>query len=167
MSEPVVIVDVRPDLREGRPPFERLMAAVEALEPGQDLCVIAPVDPVPLKQLLTRRGFAHQSRTLPSGDWEVLFQRRPAPAAPTAAGGAPRSAKPAGEVIPLDARGLEPPQPMVRILETLSTLPPGTTLAAHTDRRPMHLFAMLAERGYTAESQAQDDDSFITFIRRG
>jgi uncharacterized protein (DUF2249 family) len=65
----------------------------------------------------------------------------------------------------LDARGLEPPQPLVAILEALGTLPVHAELRAHTDRRPMHLYAQLEARGFTGESQEQSDGSFITHIR--
>jgi TusA-related sulfurtransferase len=65
----------------------------------------------------------------------------------------------------VDARGLEPPQPMMRILEALATLPPGAGLRARTDRRPMHLYAMIEERGYRAETQMESDGSFVTDIR--
>jgi TusA-related sulfurtransferase len=70
------------------------------------------------------------------------------------------------EPLEVDARGLEPPQPLVRILEAVATLPDGATLRAHTDRRPMHLYALLAERGYRAETLEQSDGSFLTLIRR-
>ena len=40
-----------------------------------------------------------------------------------------------GEVIEIDARGLEPPQPLVVILEAAEILPRGTELRAHTARR--------------------------------
>ena len=68
--------------------------------------------------------------------------------------------------VTLDARGLEPPRPLVVILESLEGLPEGAEIRAHTDRRPMHLYAMLEERGYTGESEEQHDGSFITTIRR-
>ena len=64
----------------------------------------------------------------------------------------------------LDVRGLEPPQPMVRILETLASLPLDAALRACTDRRPMHLYAQLARRGFAAETEEQQDGSFITCI---
>ena len=66
----------------------------------------------------------------------------------------------------VDARGLEPPQPLVTILEALANLRAGAELRAHTDRRPMHLYAQLEERGFTGESEEQNDGSFITKIRR-
>jgi TusA-related sulfurtransferase len=69
------------------------------------------------------------------------------------------------EVIELDARGLEPPQPLVTILEAVTTLSSSAMLRARTDRRPMHLYAQLEERGFAGESQEQADGSFITHIR--
>lgn len=66
----------------------------------------------------------------------------------------------------VDARGLEPPQPLIVILENLERLPEGAELHACTDRRPMHLYALLEERGYTGETEEQHDGSFITTIRR-
>lgn len=66
----------------------------------------------------------------------------------------------------LDARGLEPPQPLVVILEALAGLPEGAEMRAHTDRRPMHLYALLEQRGFAGESEEQYDGSFITTVRR-
>jgi hypothetical protein len=66
----------------------------------------------------------------------------------------------------VDARGLEPPQPMVKILETLATLPTDAALRARTDRRPVHLYPMLEARGFAGQSEEQSDGSFITHIRR-
>jgi len=54
---------------------------------------------------------------------------------------------------------------MVRILEAADALPAGGVLRARTDRRPMHLYPLLEERGFTAETQPEADGSFLTFIR--
>ena len=69
-------------------------------------------------------------------------------------------------VVTVDARGLEPPQPLVVILEALANLAEDGEMCAHTDRRPMHLYAQLEERGFTGETKEQNDGSFITTIRR-
>lgn len=71
----------------------------------------------------------------------------------------------AGRVIELDARGLEPPQPMIRILEALRTLPEGGELRARTDRRPVHLYPLLEERGFRAESSEAPEGGFLTVVR--
>ena len=73
---------------------------------------------------------------------------------------------PAPEFVEVDARGLEPPQPLVKILEALTGLSEGAELHARTDRRPIHLYAQLEERGFTAETMEQSDGSFLTHVRR-
>lgn len=67
----------------------------------------------------------------------------------------------------LDNRGLEPPQPMMRILETLETLPEGATLLAINEREPLFLYPELAERGYAYETTPHPDGSFHIAIVRG
>ena len=167
MSERLVRLDVREDIRAGREPFTRIMGTVADLGIGQALLLIAPFEPVPLFSILERRGFSHQSHATESGDWEVLFSRSAAPSQDEEPSDGPDSAPEAcARDLEVDARGLEPPQPLVTILEALSTLPEGATLQARTDRRPMHLYAQLEERGFTGQTQAQADGSFITLIRR-
>lgn len=69
-------------------------------------------------------------------------------------------------LVQLDARGLEPPQPLVAILEALATLPQGSVLEARTDRHPVHLHAVLAERGFRGETlpAPPHDHGFVTRI---
>jgi uncharacterized protein (DUF2249 family) len=66
----------------------------------------------------------------------------------------------------VDARGLEPPQSLVVILEALARLPEGAELRARTDRRPMHLYDQLNARGFLGETEQQHDGGFVTIIRR-
>lgn len=66
----------------------------------------------------------------------------------------------------LDARGLEPPRPMMKILEAVAVLPENATLAAHTDRQPLLLYPQLEQRGFTYETSPQPDGSHLTHIRR-
>jgi uncharacterized protein (DUF2249 family) len=167
----LITLDVRADLRAKREPFSKIMAAVAALRVEQSLRILAPFEPVPLIELLGRQGFQHTARADAAGDWEVLFTRGSGespiavmPTAPQARVGI--AAERPVETIKLDARGLEPPQPLVTILEALGTLPAQAELSAHTDRRPLHLYAQLEERGFTGTSQEQSDGSFITHIRR-
>jgi uncharacterized protein (DUF2249 family) len=66
----------------------------------------------------------------------------------------------------VDTRGLQPPEPLVRILEALAELPANAELQALTDRRPVHLYDQLAERHFTAETEERPDGSHLTRIRR-
>jgi uncharacterized protein (DUF2249 family) len=167
-----VTIDVREDIRTGREPFSKIMGAAAALQADEQLLIIAPFEPVPLYQVLEKQGFRHSSKQAVAGDWEVRFIRQsgvsPRQSGPAAASQAssPDSEFTKVNMVQVDARGLEPPQPMVRILETLAGLPPGAQLQARTDRRPMHLYAQLEDRGFTAETQEQPDGSFLTHVRR-
>jgi len=64
----------------------------------------------------------------------------------------------------LDLRGLEPPEPMLRILTALEAMPGGTGFRARTDRQPIHLFPELIARGASYTSEAAADGSWITTI---
>ncbi len=51
----------------------------------------------------------------------------------------------------IDVRGLAPPQPLVRILQLLRTLPRDAVLIVHHDRDPLLLYPELAQIGWGAE----------------
>ncbi|HZL78122.1 MAG TPA: DUF2249 domain-containing protein [Candidatus Limnocylindrales bacterium] len=168
MSENIVTLDVRDDLRQGREPFSKIMNAVAQLHSDENLLLVAPFEPAPLFSVLGKQGFDHKSQQIESGDWEVLFTRRNGEAVAFV----PHEHSSCGavkteptEIIEVDARKLEPPQPMMKILEALAVLPAGAELRAHTDRRPMHLYAQLEEWRFAGETKEQNDGSFITTIR--
>jgi uncharacterized protein (DUF2249 family) len=168
MSEHIVRLDVREDLRQGREPFSIIMNAVGRLRPGEKLLLVAPFEPAPLFSVLGHQGFNHESIRIESGDWEVLFTRQNDETLGFVPPERPRCSAVKSEpteIIEVDARGLEPPQPMVKILEALAVLPSGAEMRARTDRRPMHLYAQLEERGFVGESKEQEDGSYITTIR--
>jgi uncharacterized protein (DUF2249 family) len=167
MNPKIETVDVRDDIRSGREPFSKIMSAAARLPADHELLIIAPFEPRPLFSVMKKQGFSYASKPTPAGDWEVLFRRQTEPAAVIAKPAQSRdTGLPITQVVEVDARGLEPPQPMVKILETLADLPQDTGLDARTDRRPMHLYAQLEERGFTAESEEQSDGSYLTHIRR-
>jgi uncharacterized protein (DUF2249 family) len=174
MSKRTITLDVREEIRNGREPFGKIMQTVAGMKDNEQLRLIAPFEPAPLYAVLAQRGYSHRSKPTPAGDFEVLFARGSTdpdePETAPAASQPPPSSQPracAGTpVIEVDARGLEPPQPLVKILEALATLPEGARLRALTDRRPMHLYAQLEERGFVGESEEQKDGSFVTYVRR-
>lgn len=68
-------LDVREDLKQGREPFQKIMATVAALEPGEEFELIAPFEPVPLYAVLEQRGFDHETEAGDDGSWRVRFYR--------------------------------------------------------------------------------------------
>jgi uncharacterized protein (DUF2249 family) len=172
MTSKITLLDVREDFRSGQRPCDKIKNALSNVAPGETLRLLVPFEPAPLYQVAATEGLGHESKQTPAGDWEVLFSHELAIAggldnetssAHTGCG-CGGSAQP--QSIDLDARGLEPPQPMVRILEALGNLAVDGTLRARTDRRPVHLYSHLEERGFTAQSEEQSDGSFLTSIRR-
>jgi TusA-related sulfurtransferase len=152
-----VHVDVRDDLARGAEPFGKIMKAVQALGPAETLVLRAPMEPRPLYEVLARRGFAHWTERRDARDWAVWFYRsgEVVPPAPIPATGA------------LDVRGLEPPQPMVRVLERLEALAPGETLVVVHDRRPAFLYPIVEERGFTHVTEEPQPGLVRITIRRG
>src|SRR5690606_4371077 len=71
-----------------------------------------------------------------------------------------------GDVVVLDVRYLEPPEPMVRTLEALEQLPAGATLVHINVRVPRFLLPRLEERGFTYEVREQGPELVRVFIRR-
>lgn len=169
--EQVVHVDVREDLRRGQEPFSRIMAAKASVPAGGALAVRAIFEPVPLYAVMKKQGFAHYTERFADDDWQVWFHpaetTEPKPAAArTVEADAPVSAEPDGEVVVLDVRGLEPPEPMVRTLAALESLPAGATLVQINVRVPRFLLPLLEERGFTYEVREQQPDLVRVFIRR-
>jgi uncharacterized protein (DUF2249 family) len=163
-------LDVRPLLRAGQEPFEAIMAAVDALTPGQSLRLLAPFRPVPLFPVMARRGYAAADRPLDNGDWEVLFSPHAEIGTDVglAAGSSPTAAAWADPIEALDLRELDPPEPMIRILEALEELKPGDVLFALLAREPVFLFPELAKRAHEwAGNFEAQGGAYRLLVRRG
>ena len=158
-----VHLDVREDIRREREPFARIMAAVQVLDSDRVLVLRAPFEPIPLYNVLGKRGFAHWTERHAPDDWSVWFYRD----ATSSAEATPPPASRTGHRLVLDVRGLEPPQPMVRVLEEIDRLGPGAELEVHHDRRPMFLYPQLDERGFTHETDEPDPGLVRILIRKG
>lgn len=165
----VAELDVRDELKKGGEPFSRIMAAVATLGDDAVLHLRAPFEPVPLFAVMAKRGFGHKVERNADDDWSVWFfhskelipDDAPATARAAAAGKAAPVAPPvttadsAGSAsaierteVWLDVRDLEPPEPLVRTLEALETLPADKILVQLNLRVPQFLLPILRERGF-------------------
>lgn len=72
MPKPIIL-DVCPDIEARQEPFDKIMAAVEALEPNQELIIINSFEPRPLYSVLGKRGFEHRTEQREDGSWHVTF----------------------------------------------------------------------------------------------
>ncbi len=141
------------------------------LDVGEHFVLINDHDPVPLYyQFAAQFPGAFNWEYLKAGpdEFRVKITRltaspeKPAVAPPSR----PEPVATESGVVEVDARGLEPPEPMVRILTAVEGLASGATLRAITDRNPVNLHPELDARGVRHESRESCDGSWITTISR-
>lgn len=70
------------------------------------------------------------------------------------------------EVIHVDNRGLEPPEPMVRILAIIQQLAPGQRMEALNERRPMLLYPKIEELGMSHETEELPEGGYRITVRK-
>lgn len=167
MTTNFVDLDVRPILRSGGEPFGAILQAVETLEPGEGLRLLATFKPTPLFAVMEARGFTPEPSEIGGGDWQVLF--RPSGTAP--AQDVSNVPQPATGSWPmplrtLDLNDLDPPEPMVRILAATEEMPHGEVLSALLAREPFFLFLELEKRGHQWRGAFEPDGTTYRILVR-
>ena len=157
------ILDARPILLKGGDPFRIIMRTVGELEAEEALHLIVGFDPLPLYTVLKNQGFASHTQ-IEDGVFHVWFFRDGAPRSPH-----PRPepfAERTGlkEPVEMDVRGLEPPQPMIAILEKLVELGDGAQLLVRHHREPVLLYEKLQARGYKAKTSKRGEGDYLVHI---
>ncbi|MNC87662.1 hypothetical protein D3C83_34040 [compost metagenome] len=71
----------------------------------------------------------------------------------------------AARVATLDLRGLQPPEPIVRIFDALERAP-GAPLRAILPHEPVPLYGLLRERGFSCSGAQRADGGFEVLIER-
>jgi uncharacterized protein (DUF2249 family) len=69
------------------------------------------------------------------------------------------------DIVEIDVCGLQPPEPLERVLEALSRLRPGQRLRMLIDREPRPLYGILERNGYAYEATLRDDYIYDILIR--
>jgi uncharacterized protein (DUF2249 family) len=153
-------LDVRPLLAKGADPFTVIVRSASELGADETLHLVAPFEPKPLYAVLRSLGFScrHEAR---DGAHHVLVERA-APAAVTPDAG--DAGAPLQAPVELDVRGLEPPGPMIAVLEKLVELGPGAQLLVRHHKEPVLLYEKLALRGYAARAKKVCDGDFVIHV---
>jgi hypothetical protein len=140
-------IDVRPMLATRRDPLTTVMATAAKVPEGGGLVIDAPSDPVPLRRVLERRGFATFGRRLAEQHWRICCRRDPSPAAvhpPPSPSGA--TIWQSADGVHIDVRGLPPPAPLTAILRLIDSGEHQGIIIVHHQREPVYLFPELAGR---------------------
>ena len=64
---------------------------------------------------------------------------------------------PDGDIVDIDVCGLEPPEPLERVLDALGRLQPGQRLRVLIPREPYPLYSILDRNGYQHETKSRED----------
>ena len=160
-------LDVRPIIESGKDPFQNIMAAVKELKSEEILLIINSFEPIPLYSVLGKKGFEHWTGK-ESDLFRIYFYKDKEVIQDKNSSEQKSSSKEVEykNVIELDVRELVPPEPMIKILETLSQVDENTVLLVHHHREPMMLYPKLEERGYEAVSNKIEENYFKVVITK-
>ncbi|MBI2271214.1 MAG: DUF2249 domain-containing protein [Bacteroidetes bacterium] len=155
----IITLDVRPDLASGKDPFQKIMQVVSSFFPGNVLLIINTFEPLPLINILTKRGFEYYTEVPESGITYTWLKRTN----DRDIGGAKdmqvvHSTKDDFRIIAdkykhkmkvVDVRDLEMPLPMITILQELELLPDGHVLFVNHKKIPQFLLPELKEKKFS------------------
>lgn len=156
----IIELDVRPVLVQKKDPLNLIISKIGTLQAGQCLKIVNTFEPVPLINLLGKKGFQHHveypdkdtvitwffkqgkekvGQILPddtikaneSDDFEWMLQKYQPP-----------------KLQFTDVRELEMPLPMVTILAILKKMPQDEALLVHHKKVPVFLLPELREQGF-------------------
>ncbi len=166
-EDKIIELDVRPILNSGRDPFLDIMKKVKDLKDDQVLMLINFFEPVPLYTVLGKKGFEHYT-IKEENKFKVYFFRKETETQKSLDSHQSIDSIQSefSKVIELDVRELPPPEPMIKILETLSQVDENTLLLVHHHREPLMLYPKIEERGYEAISNKINDNYYKVLIMK-
>lgn len=162
-------IDVRPMLADHGEPFAVVMAIVTSLPADAKLIIEAPFNPLPLRRVLGRMGFATYGEHLLEMHWRIWCVRegaRPGSDDVLATGDCGAAIWAEADGVHIDVRGLAAPAPLHQILSLIDGGRHGGVIVVHHEREPLFLFPELAERGWTHAVVDGDPGEVRLVLRR-
>ena len=161
-------LDVRSIIDSGKDPFINIMSFIKELGEDDIFLLVNSFEPIPLYSVLEKKGFIHFTEKN-ENVFEVYFYKSESSKNPKVEDDKEQSDHKEydlSNVIEIDVRELGPPEPMVRILETLSQVDEKTLLLVHHHREPMMLYPKLEERGYHAVTNKIEENYYKVVITK-
>ena len=163
----VVTFDVRPIIDGGKDPLKFILAKVKELKDDEVLLLINSFEPIPLYTVLERKGYAHKTEK-ENDVFKIYFYKdnklNVVDEEIKSHSNDEINVADFENIIEIDVRDLEPPEPMIKVLETLSKIDNKTVLLMHHHREPTMLYPKLEERGYRAFSTKINDNYYKIVI---
>ncbi len=154
-----IYLDVRPMVEKELEPFQVILKTLKELKPGQHFQLVDSLESEALYPVLGRMGFIHYTE-FQDGAWNCYFKK-----APEMEETAHENAETAGSGtlfnkmmgvqprLELDVRNLQPPLPLMKILENLPAIAEKGVLLVHHQKEPLQLMDKLRESGFEAVSR--------------
>jgi uncharacterized protein (DUF2249 family) len=170
----IIDLDVRPVLEGGTDPLHIILDKVNALKDNQALKIINTFKPAPLIALLRKKGFDHRIESPAPGLIETYFYKK-------------NNIGDSDEITPIefdsntsdwhvlykqfqdkktivDVRGLQPPQPMMLILEKLQNIPDDEALLVQHEKIPVFLLPELHNLNYSYQINEESENQVWILI---
>lgn len=154
LPELLVKLDVRSTVDSGADPFSEIMAITKTLQEGHILEIINVFEPIPLMNVLGNQGFESFTEVHAANEFHTYFKKSGKKLkTETYAIGLPvlddfdtKMVDFGSNLVEIDVRQLEMPEPMVTILDNLVTLPENHALFVHHKKVPQFLLPELKTR---------------------
>ena len=168
-NENIVTLDVRPAIREGKDPFNEIMATIKDFSDGEVLKIVNTFEPAPIINVLKQKGFISKVEHISDKEIHTYLKKEKEDKSEEINQKAKDTAKTDDidtvfasfkeKFKEIDVRDLEMPQPMVKILEELDGIPDDYCLYVHHKKVPQFLLPQLEERNYVYLTKEIDADN--------
>ena len=166
-------LDVRPIINAGKDPLKDILDKVRTIKLDEVLVIINSFEPVPLYSLLGAKGFRYFTEKIDDA-YKVYFYKKDGAVEGAEELPDNREKLPGNitkqiefeNTIEIDVHDLQPPEPMMKILENLQRIDERSVMIVHHHREPHLLYPILDERGYKAVCNKIGEDSFKILITK-
>jgi uncharacterized protein (DUF2249 family) len=142
-----LFLDIRPLTAKGLDPIQMVIRSTTELKPGQYLHLLLNEQPEIYLCALDRLGYEGFTE-IKNGVWNAYFRKE-------------KVSFPGPCVVELDVRGLEPPLPLLKVLESLPSVSEGGVLKVFYPNCPDSLADKLRARGFEVEWEEAEGASYV------
>jgi uncharacterized protein (DUF2249 family) len=148
-------LDVRMQIEQGKDPLPEIMETVNSLKADERLLLINSFEPIPLIRILQSKQYRVTVNKIAENVVHTYIERTASSVSDSdkSVSGSFRTfgairEKFADRLVYIDVRSLEMPQPMIRIIDKLNTLPAGHALYVHHKKIPLYLLPELKAKNF-------------------
>ena len=145
-----LFLDIRPLTAKGLDPFQTVIRSTTELKPGQHLQLLLNDPPETFICILNRLGYESFAE-IKNGTWNAYFRKG-------------KGFNRGSIVLELDVRRLEPPLPLLKVLESLPSISEGGVLKVLYPNRPDSLVDKLRTHGFEVTGDETEGSNYVLQI---